>query len=196
MNKIVMRNKEYKIVSNENQYDLEVNGSVLYLKRGEETYMTIDLEKVCLGTKLAILESVGVVLEETVPKNKSLFDIWLEKNPGKDWEAFLEDCKKTTWRHSEITSFTFLRETRDCSIYGVVAEGITIGELVVPKKPININQEEVSGMKTITKHHPFSLWLRDPNGKLVLEAQGNKEDLLIIVESFKDKYFNYAIETF
>lgn len=34
MDKIVMRGKKYKITSNENQYDLEVNENTLLLKRG------------------------------------------------------------------------------------------------------------------------------------------------------------------
>lgn len=66
MDKIVMRGKEYKITSNENQYDLEVNGNTLLLKRGEQAYITLDLDKVCLGTKKMILSAVGIKIEEKV----------------------------------------------------------------------------------------------------------------------------------
>lgn len=63
MNKLIMRGEEYKITSNENQYDLEVHENTLFLKRGEEVYITLDLDKVCLGTKLEILKNMGITLE-------------------------------------------------------------------------------------------------------------------------------------
>ena len=75
MDKIIMRGKEYKVTSNENQYDLEINENTLLLKRGEEGYITLDLDKVCSGTKLEILKNVGVVLEEVTGEQADIFDL-------------------------------------------------------------------------------------------------------------------------
>ncbi|MBC2855465.1 hypothetical protein H3N56_03015 [Cetobacterium sp. 2A] len=121
MNKIVMRGKKYKIVSNENQYELKTIGNALLLKRGNEVYITLDLDKVCLGTKLAILENVGVVLEEIPKETEDIFDMWLEKNPGKTFDEFTDEVIRTISNH--------------CKDESAQIEGLDIG-VISPKRII------------------------------------------------------------
>lgn len=134
MDKIVMRGKEYKITSNENQYDLEVNENTLLLKRGEQTYITLDLDKVCLGTKLEILKNVGVVLEEATGEQPDIFEMWTETNPGKTFDEFVREVKRTLWEHSERKEILMVGIQEGLPIHGFVVEGMTIGTYVTEKR--------------------------------------------------------------
>lgn len=133
MDKIVMRGKEYKITSNENQYDLEVNGNTLLLKRGEQAYITLDLDKVCLGTKLEILKNVGIVLERTTGEQADIFEMWTEVNPGKTFDEFAVEIKRTLWKHSERKEIPVVGIQEGLPIYAFVVEGMTIGTYVAEK---------------------------------------------------------------
>ena len=60
-----LRDVNYKITSQLNDYDLEVSEkNVLSLKRGEDTYMTVDLDKMCLGAVIGVLLGVGIEIEK------------------------------------------------------------------------------------------------------------------------------------
>ena len=128
MDKIVMRGKEYKITSNENQYDLEVNGNTLLLKRGEEVYITLDIDKVCLGTKLEILKNVGIILERTTGEQADIFEMWTEINPKKTFDDFVVDAKKTLKKHSKRQEIKMIRIQDRLPIYALIAEGIILME--------------------------------------------------------------------
>lgn len=134
MDKIVMRGKEYKIISNENQYDLEVDGNTLLLKRGEQAYITLDLDKVCLGTKLEILKNVGVVLEEATGEQPDIFEMWTEANPGKTFDEFVREIKRTLWEHSERKEILMVGIQEGLPIHGFVVEGMTTGTFVAEKR--------------------------------------------------------------
>ncbi|MGL5592990.1 MAG: hypothetical protein ACRDDH_03510 [Cetobacterium sp.] len=133
MDKIVMRGKEYKITSNENQYDLEVDRNTLLLKRGEQAYITLDLDKVCLGTKLEILKNVGIVLESTTGEQADIFEMWTEINPGKTFDEFAVEVKRTLWKHSERKEIPMVGIQEGLPIYAFVVEGMTIGTYVAEK---------------------------------------------------------------
>ena len=59
-----MRNEKYKIIKNECGYDLEVTQeNVLNFKRGDELYISIHLDRVCLGSKKRILKHLGIEIK-------------------------------------------------------------------------------------------------------------------------------------
>lgn len=65
MESLKLRNIEYKIISNFNDYDLELTEeNVLCFKRGGELYVSVHLDKVCLGSKLVLLEHLGLKIEK------------------------------------------------------------------------------------------------------------------------------------
>ncbi|MGL4452342.1 MAG: hypothetical protein ACRCTZ_14275 [Sarcina sp.] len=130
---IIMGYKEYEIVSNENDYDLRVDKNTLFLNKGEETYITIDLDKVCLGTKLAILSNVGITLKE-ITRKKNLFGIWLERNPGKTWNEFLIELKETLNIHSKNIGFISNNTGEEMVFLTITSDGIDIGSIAVPKE--------------------------------------------------------------
>lgn len=64
MKNLKLRNIEYTIISNYNDYDLELTEeNVLCFKRGGELYVSVHLDKVCLGSKLALLEHLGIKIK-------------------------------------------------------------------------------------------------------------------------------------
>jgi len=65
MENLKLRNIEYKIISNHDDYDLELTEeNILHFKRGGELYISIHLDKVCLGSKLVLLEHLGLKIEK------------------------------------------------------------------------------------------------------------------------------------
>lgn len=59
-----LRGVQYEIISNDNDYDLELTEeNTLCFKRGEELYVSVNLDKVCLGSKLAILDFLGLKIK-------------------------------------------------------------------------------------------------------------------------------------
>lgn len=135
MDKIIMRGKEYKVTSNENQYDLEINENTLLLKRGEEVYITLDLDKVCLGTKLEILKNVGVVLEEVTGEQVDVFEMWSEMNPGKTFDDFTAILRQSLHKHSKKQEIKMIGTQDGLPIYALIAEGITLMTFVGGRNP-------------------------------------------------------------
>lgn len=74
METLKLRNINYKIISNYNDYDLELTKeNILCFKRGGKLYVSIHLDKVCLGTKLFILEHLGLKIEREEWKTLFLY---------------------------------------------------------------------------------------------------------------------------
>lgn len=60
-----LRGVKYKVTSDLSDYDLEVSEvNNLFLKRDIDTYMTIDLDKMCLGAVKRVLLGVGIEIEK------------------------------------------------------------------------------------------------------------------------------------
>lgn len=97
MNRLIMRGEEYKITSNENQYDLEVHENTLFLKRGEEVYITLDLDKVCLGTKLEILKNIGITLERVYEESIRERHRRISFEEMKVLQEYAEEAHKCFW---------------------------------------------------------------------------------------------------
>ena len=63
---IKMRNKNYKLDTNECCYDVSVTTpeNVLILKRGDLVFLTVHLDNLCLGSKLDVLNLFDIKIEE------------------------------------------------------------------------------------------------------------------------------------
>lgn len=191
MDKIVMRGKEYKITSNENQYDLEVNGNTLLLKRGEQAYITLDLDKVCLGTKLEILKNVGIVLESTTGEQADIFEMWTEVNPGKTFDEFAVEVKRTLWKHSERKEIPLVGIQEGLPIYAFVVEGMTIGTYVAEKRADVCYENITADLKPlrITLGTPKEI-VEKENATIEKTNQRKHELYKILSEEINDEFRN------
>ena len=63
---ITMRNRVYKLDTRDCDYDVKVDKeeNVLVLSRGELVYLTVNLNLMCLGSKLALFELFEIKLKE------------------------------------------------------------------------------------------------------------------------------------
>ncbi|MGL5613825.1 hypothetical protein [Cetobacterium sp.] len=189
MDKIVMRDKEYKITSNENQYDFEVNGNTLLLKRGEQVYITLDLDKVCLGTKLEILKNVGIVLESTTGEQADIFEMWTEVNPGKTFDEFAVEIKRTLWKHSERKEISMVGIQEGLPIYAFVVEGMTIGTYVAEKRADVCYENITADLKPlrVTLGTPKEI-VKKENATIEKNSQRKHELYKILSEEINDEF--------
>ncbi|MGL4866209.1 hypothetical protein [Cetobacterium sp.] len=93
MDKIVIKGKEYKIISNKNNYELKVDENNLILKRGEKPFFVLDLQDVDFPTTYDILSCMDIRVE--LIEALDLYDMWLERNPGKNCLDFISVALET-----------------------------------------------------------------------------------------------------